>query len=42
MACLLPINPGSRLVILIFALVLVGIGAAMLWRLKRNSHSNSP
>jgi hypothetical protein len=42
MACLLPINPGSRLVILIFALVLAGIGAAMLWRLKRNSHSNSP
>jgi Na+/proline symporter len=42
MACLLPINPGSRLVILIFALVLAGIGAAMLWRLKSNSHSNSP
>jgi Na+/proline symporter len=42
MACLLPINPGSRLVILIFSLVLAGIGAAMLWRLKRNPHSNSP
>jgi SSS family transporter len=42
MACLLPINPGSRLVILIFALALAGIGAAMLWRLKSNSHSNSP
>jgi Na+/proline symporter len=42
MACLLPINPGNRLVILIFALVLAGIGAAMLWRLKSTPHSNSP
>jgi SSS family solute:Na+ symporter len=34
MACLMPINPGNRLIILIFALVLVAIGAAMFWVTK--------
>jgi Na+/proline symporter len=42
MACLLPINPGERVVILVFALILAGIGAAMLWRLKSNSPNNTP
>ncbi len=38
MACLLPINPGQRLIILIFALVLAAIGAVMLWRTKSPAH----
>lgn len=37
MACLLPINPGDRIIILIFALVLAAIGAGMLW-LTRTPH----
>lgn len=39
MACLIPINPGDRVVILVFAVILAGIGAFMLRRLKSNSHS---
>lgn len=34
MACLLPINPGQRLIILLFAIVLAVIGAVMLWLTK--------
>lgn len=34
MACLLPINPGQRLIILLFAIVLAAIGAVMLWLTK--------
>jgi hypothetical protein len=37
MACLIPINPGDRIIILIFALVLAAIGAVMLW-LTRPTH----
>lgn len=34
MACLLPINPGDRLIIFLFAIVLAAIGAVMLWLTK--------
>jgi Na+/proline symporter len=40
MACLLPINPGQRLIILIFALILAAIGAGMLWLTK--THTRKP
>ena len=42
MACLIPINPGDRVVILVFAVILAAIGTAMLRRLKSKSQSNSP
>jgi Na+/proline symporter len=42
MACLIPINPGDRVVILVFAVVLAAIGGAMLRRLKSQPHSDSP
>lgn len=38
MACLIPINPEQRLIILIFALVLAAIGAAILWGTKTKTH----
>lgn len=38
MACLIPINPGDRMIILIFALVLAGIGGVMFWSTKKSSH----
>jgi SSS family transporter len=34
MACLLPINPGQRLIIFLFAVVLAAIGTVMLWLTK--------
>jgi Na+/proline symporter len=34
MACLLPINPGQRLIIFLFAIVLAAIGSVMLWLTK--------
>lgn len=40
MACLLPINPGQRLIILIFALILAAIGAGMLW--MNRPHTRKP
>jgi Na+/proline symporter len=41
MACLLPINPGQRLIIFLFAIVLVAIGAVMLWinRTPKSHHT---
>jgi len=38
MACLIPINPEQRAIILIFALVLAAIGAAILRGTKTNTH----
>jgi hypothetical protein len=38
MACLIPINPGDRAIILVFALVLAGIGGLMFWGTKKSSH----
>jgi SSS family solute:Na+ symporter len=42
MACLMPINPGNRVIILIFALVLVAIGAAMFRATKMPTHKDKP
>lgn len=42
MACLLSINPGQRIVLFLFALVLAVIGMAMLRLTKSPKHNNTP
>lgn len=42
MACLLPINSGQRMIILLFAIVLAAIGIAMLWLTKSPKKNNTP
>jgi SSS family solute:Na+ symporter len=42
MLCLLPINPGQRLIIFLFALLIAAIGSAMLIRVKLSSPANKP
>jgi len=38
MACLIPINPGDQIIILIFALVLAAIGGLMFLAIRKSSH----
>jgi SSS family solute:Na+ symporter len=42
MVCLLPINPGQRTIIFLFAIVLAAPGGVMLWRTRTPKPENAP